>query len=103
MADIDRDRFAHAIADALDAAGLSLRGAVAEWPDLNPAMLSRAINRQPLSAGNFLMLCRVFGLDPFRFLITEKRRRVTLRDIRKALADQTVTELAKRETEATRP
>lgn len=92
MADIDRISFSAAVDGALDARGLSFGQAVAEHPALDKAMLSRARHRQQLSAGNFLLLCETFGLDPFAFLVRPPR--LTL----KAIAKQSVTQSDKRET-----
>lgn len=64
MADIDRDAFARAVARRLAQAGLSYRKAVARWPALNAGMLSRACCARPLSAGNYLLVCRVLELTP---------------------------------------
>lgn len=93
MADIDRTAFALDVWSALDRRGLSFRQACAVHPGLDPAMLSRATRGRKMSAGNMLLLCRVFGLDPFSYLV--ERPRLTL----KIIAEQAVTRLGKRETE----
>ncbi|WP_265518947.1 hypothetical protein [Nitratireductor luteus] len=98
MADIDRAAFAEAIMRVLDRAGLSFGKAVETWPELDKAMLSRACSEKPLSAANFLLVCKVMGLDPFAYLIHDKQRRVRLRDIAKRLSEQSVTPVVKRET-----
>lgn len=97
MAELDLSRFADALADRLRTCGYSYSQAVEHWPDADRTMLSRAINGKPLSAGNFLLLCRMAGLDPFDFLIGGKRRRVTL----KSILDQTVAVGVSREAERT--
>ena len=95
MAELDLARFAGALADRLRACGYSYSQAVEQWPETDRAMLSRAINRKPLSAANFLLLCRKAGLDPFDFLVAGKRRHVTL----KSILDQAVTGGVSREAE----
>lgn len=95
MADIDRALFAEQLAAALKMLGVSQGEAVRRWPNaLNAAMLSRAVNAKPLTPGNFLLLCGLFHLDPFEFLIVVKRSRTTL----KSIVKQTLTEGVKRET-----
>lgn len=98
MAEIDRDAFAVTVIEALEQRGLSYRAAVAQWPQLNVAMLSRACSRQPVSAANMLAICKVLGLDPMAFLIEGKRQRHTL----KSIVKQAVTASASRETGAKR-
>lgn len=96
MADpFDRDRFAASVRLRLD--GISGRRAVAAFPMLNTAMISRARRGENLTIGSFLALCRALHLRPFDFLLDGvKRRRVT----RKTLLDQTVTASVPRETKA---
>jgi hypothetical protein len=98
MADLDWGHFAHALRGALDSKGLGRNAAASAWPSTNTAMLSRAMAGERLSAGNFILLCGLAGLDPFEFLQVAKQRRVTLAGIRKSLADQTGTEGVTRET-----
>lgn len=87
MAELDLARFADALAERLRGSGWSYSQALEQWPETDRAMLSRAINRKPLSAANFLLLCRKSGLDPFDYLVMAKHRHVTL----KSILDQTVT------------
>ncbi|WP_274426769.1 hypothetical protein [Chelativorans sp. YIM 93263] len=102
MAEIDRTAFASAVREQLSARGLSFGDAVAGWPELDKAMLSRACTEKRLSAANLLLVCAVFELDPYRFLKRDKGRRVHLRDIAKSLSEQAVTQGDKRETRSTR-
>lgn len=95
MAEIDRAAFGHAVLDMLDQHGLSYRDAVARWPHLNTAMLSRACSGQVISAANMLAVCKALGLDPMAFLIEGKRPRRTM----KSIVKQAVTAAASRETE----
>lgn len=99
MADIDRALFAESFAAALKAVGLTQGAAARAWPAANAAMISRALNRKALEAGNFLLLCSLAGLDPFNFLIIVKQRRTTRKAIVKRMRDQTLTEGDKRETQ----
>lgn len=98
MANIDHAAFAEAVCIELRRQGLSFALAVEKWPELDKAMLSRACSEKALSAGNFLLVCKLIRLDPYRFLKRGKRRRVRLRDIVKRLQEQTVTQADKRET-----
>ncbi|WP_406871603.1 hypothetical protein WHT83_14885 [Aminobacter sp. P9b] len=93
MADLDLQKFGDALESRLRELGYSYAQAEAKWPETDRAMLSRAINAKPLSAGNFLLVCQMAGLDPYAFLKGAKRRRVTLKGILK----QTVTEVVSRE------
>lgn len=95
MAEIDRVRFAMHFSSRLTSLGYSLSRAAEKWPETDRAMLSRAINGKTLSAGNFLLLCEMAGLDPYRFL----RRGKTARMTRKSVLDQAVTRGVPRETE----
>lgn len=94
MADIAFLRFANAFQDRLKDIGYSLRRAEDQWPDTDRAMLSRAINGKTLSAGNYLLLCELAGLDPYAYLERPQHRRLTL----KTIVDQLVTQSATRET-----
>lgn len=94
MAEIDRIKFAYAVTQALDAAGLSYNAAVEKFDGLDKAMLSRACHGKPLSAANHLLLCRALGLDPYAFLVAAPRRRLTMKD----LVRRQVTQGAPRET-----
>ncbi len=89
----DRARFAATVRRRLD--GISTRQAVAAWPALNAAMISRARNGENLTIGSFLTLCKALRLRPLAFLAEGvKRRRVT----RKTILQQAVTASATRET-----
>lgn len=94
MADpFDRARFAATVRSRLD--GISTRAAVAAWPALNVAMISRARNGENLTIGSFLALCRALRLRPLDFHVEGvKRRRVT----RKTILRQAVTAPAPCET-----
>jgi len=94
MAKFDFPAFGAALAERLHAIGYSLDRAVAQWPETNKAMLSRAQNGVPLSVDSVLTICRFAGLDPFDFLDAGKRRRVTM----KSIVKQAVTAGASRET-----
>lgn len=94
MADVAFLRFANAFQDRLNDLGYSLRRAEEQWPDTDRAMLSRAVNAKTLSAGNFLLLCDLAGLDPYLYIERARRRRVTL----KSISDQLVTPFDQRET-----
>lgn len=98
MADIAFHHFADAFQNRLNELGYSLRRAEDQWPDTDRAMLSRAINGKTLSAGNFLLLCEMAGLDPYAYFERAPHRRVTL----KTIAAQLVTPSATRETGDTR-
>lgn len=100
MPDIDRERFGRDVGRALARRFPSYGAAVRAWPELNKALLSRAVNGERLSPGNLLAICERLSLDPFAYLIGEKRRRRTLADIRNDLEKQRVTDDAPRETEA---
>jgi len=90
----DRARFAATVRRRLD--GISTRQAVATWPALNVAMISRARNGENLTVGSFLALCKALRLRPLDFHVEGvKRRRVT----RKTILQQAVTAPAPRETE----
>lgn len=94
MADIAFDQFAQAFHRRLDEIGYSLRRAEQMWPQTDRAMLSRAVNGKTLSAGNYLLLCELAGLDPYRFVTRSPRRIVTM----KSIAKHMVTPPVKRET-----
>ncbi len=94
MAEIGFEKFADAFQQRLDQLGYSLRVAEENWPETDRAMLSRAINGKTLSAGNYLLLCEYAGLDPYRYLARNPRRRVTM----KTIAEQMVTPSVARET-----
>ncbi|TPI39296.1 hypothetical protein FJW07_14035 [Mesorhizobium sp. B3-1-9] len=82
----DRVRFAATVRRRLD--GISGRAAVATWPTLNVAMISRARNGENLTIGSFLALCKALRLRPMDFHVDgAKRRRVT----RKTILQQAVT------------
>ena len=94
MADVDCGRFAAAMRCRLDEIGYSLRRAEHQWPQADRAMLSRAVNGKTLSAGNFLLLCELAGLDPYAFIDRGPRRQVTM----KTIVEQMVTPPVQRET-----
>ena len=96
MADVDFARFAEAFRGRLDQIGYSLRRAEQQWPDTDRAMLSRAVNGKTLSAGNFLLLCEMAGLDPYALFGRGPRRQIT----RKSIIEQMVTPSVQRETDA---
>jgi hypothetical protein len=95
MADIDRGRFAEAFRHRLEQIGYSLHQAARQWPQADMAMLSRAARGVTISAGNYLLLCELAGLDPYAFLDRDPRRRVTV----KSILRQAVTAGASRETQ----
>ena len=95
MADIDFATFAETFGQRLREIGYSLRRAEEQWPQTDRAMLSRATNGKPLSAGNFLLLCEMAGLDPYAFLDRDPRRHVTM----KSILNHMVTQPVQRETE----
>lgn len=66
--DIDRDRLAEDTRAWLARTGLSTRNASAEFPGLNPAMISRACSCQVLSAASHLALCGAMGVSPTEYL-----------------------------------
>lgn len=86
MAEIDWTGFSADVRQALD--GLSIHAAVAKWPGTNAALWSRAKRgRQPLSAENYLQLCRLLSLDPWaRWSAIPKPKRLRRRKAR-TLAD----------------
>ncbi|BAB54376.1 hypothetical protein [Mesorhizobium japonicum] len=90
MADVAFLRFANAFQDRLNDLGYSLRRAEEQWPDTDRAMLSRAINGKTLSAGNYLLLCEMAGLDPYAYLERQPHRRVTLKTIAAQLVTPSV-------------
>lgn len=94
MAEIDHARFAADFAARLHELGYSLSKACQKWPATDRAMLSRAANAKTLSAGNYLLLCDMAGLEPYAYLQRAKGRRLTLEAIRK----QAVTRAVARET-----
>ena len=91
MAEIDWRAFGAQVAERLEVEGLSYRAARGVMRHTNPSMLSRAVNGQALSAGNYLVICQALRLDPFVFIRTEPPpRRATLRSIRETLEKQAV-------------
>lgn len=66
MADINWNDFAAQVSAKM--AGRSFNDMVAAHPELNKAMLSRAINGHVISAANLLLICDVLRLEPFEFL-----------------------------------
>lgn len=94
MAEIDFARFGDAFEHRLEQLGYSYTDAERKWPSTDRAMLSRACAGKTLSAGNYLLLCQMAGLDPYRFMQPMKRPRFT----RKAILEQAVTRGVARET-----
>ncbi|MGE0425287.1 MAG: hypothetical protein AB7O88_23715 [Reyranellaceae bacterium] len=94
MAEIDWLAFSHDVAVRLDEKGLSYAAAMEKWPETNKAFWSRAANGKPLSAGNYLLACKLLWLKPDRYLRRAKLRRVTM----KTIVKQAVTVGAARET-----
>lgn len=93
MAEIDFAAFGAALSDRLDGLGYSLAEAARKWPDTDRAMLSRATRGATLSAGNYLLLCHLAGLDAYAFQRLDKRRperRITLKTIRKQVVTRQV-------------
>lgn len=105
MAEIDWPAFARRVDGECTRRGLSVRGAVAAFPGTNAALWSRARRgRQPLSAENYLLVCQLLALDPWRFFAATPKppRRAaggSLRAILKSLKKQTVTAGVSREAE----
>jgi len=73
MADIDREKFAYAVAAKLDEQELSYSQAVAKYAGITRGLLSKIRNGFPVSAGNMLIICKHFELPPFDYLDIEKR------------------------------
>lgn len=98
MAEIDWRGFADAVTARLDRDGLSVRGAVARWPETNTALWSRARRgQQPLSAENYLLVCRLLDISPWRHWrdalrpARRKPSRHSIRGILKSMRKQAVT------------
>lgn len=102
MAEIDWPRFAVAVNTLLGVHQLSYDRAVAQWPQLNKGLLSRACNARALSAGNYVLLCGLLKLAPDAFLLVETSPRVSLAGILKTHSDQSVTARVPRETGKTK-
>lgn len=107
MAEIDWRGFADAVTARLDHEQLSVRGAVARWPGTNIALWSRARRgQQPLSAENYLLVCRLLDISPWRHWRADPRppkrkpAKGALRVILKSLRKQAVTAAVSRETRA---
>lgn len=94
MAEIDHAAFAATVSAELARRRLSFGLAVLKWPATNKAMWSRATRGQTLSAGNYLLVCRLLRISPWRFWRDGKARRVTM----KTIVKQAVTAAATRET-----
>ena len=71
MADIDRTKFAYAVAAKLEREGLSFEGASKRHKGVGKALLSRIRHSHTISAANMLIVCKRLELDPFDFLLTE--------------------------------
>jgi hypothetical protein len=109
MAEIDWRGFADAVSDRLDRERFSVRGAVARWPETNVTLWSRARRgQQPLSAENYLLVCRVLDIQPWRFWRAEPRPprrkvpRIAIRAILKNMRKQAVAAPVSREEGASR-
>lgn len=86
FADINRDLLSSDTRQWLADNGLSTRRAAEIYEGINPAIISRACSRTPLSPGNLLALCACMKRDPMRYLIFVSKR------------NQTVTAMVPRET-----
>lgn len=98
MASYDREAFAYHVSAKLARLGLSGRAAADEWPETNAALWSRIKNGKEVSAGNLLLVCKLLKLAPMRYLIRDKRKRVTMKAIGKSLLRQAVTDSVSRGT-----
>lgn len=72
MADIDREKFAYAVAAKLDEQELSFSKAQTKFKGVTGGILSKIRHGTPISAEVMLMVCRYFELDPFDFLDINK-------------------------------
>lgn len=68
MADIDREKFAYAVAAKLDEQELSFSKAQRKFKGVTGGLLSKIRHSTPISAESMLMVCRYFELNPFDFL-----------------------------------
>lgn len=107
MAEIDWRGLGDAVSRRLEAEQLSVRAAVARWPETNTALWSRARRgQQPLSAENYLLICRILDVSPWRFWRDaprpprRKAPRYSIRAILKSMRKQAVTVPVSRETES---
>lgn len=98
MAEIDWRGLADAVSRKLDDEQLSVRGAVARWPETNIALWSRARRgQQPLSAENYLLVCAVLDISPWKFWRDAPRPRrqpsprAAIKRILKSMRKQAVT------------
>lgn len=101
MSDIDWSGFAAEVEARLDARDLSYGRAVERWPELNRAMLSRAVNGRRLSVENYLLICVLLRIPVTRYWRRHAVKRVrgpTVRSIVKRLRKQPVTARVCRET-----
>ncbi len=98
MADVDFVQFGHDFSRRLGELGYSLDRAVAKWPLTNKALLSRATHGETLSPGNYLLLCEMAGLDPYKCFTPAKRPRPPKRATMKTVLAQAVTRVVPRET-----
>lgn len=110
MADIDRARFAYAVAGRLKAIGeaeglgrpLDYREAQRRFAGVSAGSLSRIANSIAVSAPVMLAVCKALELDPFEFLDTgapHPHSNFGLpHDEKKALSDQSVSVGVTRET-----
>lgn len=69
MPDIDRTKFAYAVAGKLRGLGIDgPKSAHKAFAAIKPPTWSRIGYGRTLSTGNYLAVCRVLSLDPFDFL-----------------------------------
>ena len=68
MADIDREKFAYAVAAKLDEQELSFSKAQRKFKGVTGGLLSKIRHGQPIAAENMLMVCRYFELDADEYL-----------------------------------
>lgn len=106
MAEIDWNGFGSDVTAALGS--MSIDAAVRKWPATHKALWSRARRGlQPLSAENYLLVCSLLGLDPWRRFSDRPKPRRARR--RKALSlgdivrNQAVTVGVSRVTDGARP
>lgn len=102
MADIDWAGFSIDVALALADQAMSFSAVVARHPVVSKATLSRARAGRKLSAGNYLVLCRVLGLDPERRIVGRVVRaeasqpRLSIKDVFNQRVSQPVSREAER-------
>lgn len=92
MASIDKAAFAYAVAGRLERLGLSARKAAEAFPETDAALWSRIRNGKTILPGNYMLVCRLLKLSPWKFLVRDKRM------TRKTLLNRAVTRGVSRET-----